>query len=62
MLRLEELTEEEMDKLKKTFTRLAQSSEPLADEDDPEEAPAPEPAGRQRKQGQAPLKAAAEGN
>jgi low affinity Fe/Cu permease len=62
MLRLEELTEEEMDKVKQTFTRLAQSSEPLADEDDPEEAPAPEPAGRQRKQGQAPLKAAAEGN
>jgi hypothetical protein len=39
-----------MDKVKQTFTRLAQSSEPLADEDDQEEAPAPEPAGRQQKQ------------
>jgi low affinity Fe/Cu permease len=62
MLRLEELTEEEMDKVKQTFTGLAQSSEPLADEDDQEEAPAREPAVRQRKHGQTPLKAAAEGD
>jgi low affinity Fe/Cu permease len=62
MLRLEELTEEEMDKVKQTFTRLAQSSEPLSDEDDEEETPAREPAGRRRKQGQAPLKAPAEGD
>ena len=34
MLRLEELTEEEMDKVKKTFTRLAKSDAPLSDDED----------------------------
>jgi low affinity Fe/Cu permease len=45
MLRLEELTEEEMDKVKKSFTRLAQSSEPLSDDED-EQAEEPNPVGR----------------
>jgi low affinity Fe/Cu permease len=34
MLRLEELTEEEMDKVKKTFTRLAKSDAPLSEGED----------------------------
>ena len=34
MLRLEELTEEEMDKFKKTFTQLAKSDPPLSDDED----------------------------
>jgi low affinity Fe/Cu permease len=45
ILRLEELTEEEMDKVKKSFTRLAQSSEPLSDDED-EQAEEPNPVGR----------------
>jgi low affinity Fe/Cu permease len=32
LLRLEELTEEEMEQVKKTFTRLAKSSPPLSEE------------------------------
>lgn len=32
LLRLEELSEEEMEQVKKTFTRLAQSSAPLSEE------------------------------
>jgi low affinity Fe/Cu permease len=61
MLRLEELTEEEMDKVKKSFTRLAKSDAPLSDEDE-EEAPAREPAGRQRKQERTLVTAAEEGD
>jgi low affinity Fe/Cu permease len=61
MLRLEELTEEEMDKVKKTFTRLAQSDDPLSEDDD-EEAEERERAGRQRKQGRTPVKAADKGD
>ncbi len=61
MLRLEELTEEEMDEVKKTFTRLAQSDAPIA-EDEEEEAPARQPASRQRRQGQPPVKADHEGD
>ena len=34
MLRVEELTEEEMDKVKKTFTQLAKSDPPLSDDED----------------------------
>ena len=34
MLRLEELTEEEMDNVKKTFTQLAKSDPPLSDDED----------------------------
>ena len=33
LLRLEELTEEEMDHIRRTFTQLAQDSPPLTDED-----------------------------
>jgi low affinity Fe/Cu permease len=33
LLRLEELTEEEMEHIRRTFTRLAQDSPPLTDED-----------------------------
>ena len=33
LLRLEELTEEEMEHIRQTFTRLAQDSPPLTDED-----------------------------
>ena len=53
MLRLEELTEEEMDKVKQTFTRLAKSDPPLSGdeprsgEEDEQEAEQ-EPAGRAR--------------
>ena len=43
MLRLEELTEEEMDKVKKTFTQLAKSDPPLSDDEDEQ---GEEPAGR----------------
>jgi low affinity Fe/Cu permease len=32
LLRLEELTEEEMEHIKRTFTRLAKSSPPLSEE------------------------------
>jgi low affinity Fe/Cu permease len=34
LLRLEELTEEEMEQIKKSFTRLARSSAPLAEEEE----------------------------
>ena len=34
MLRLEQLTDEEMDEVKKTFTRLAKSDAPLSDDEE----------------------------
>ena len=49
MLRVEELTEEEMDKVKKTFTQLAKSDPPLSDDEDEqveEEHPAAQNAAR----------------
>jgi low affinity Fe/Cu permease len=60
MLRLEELTEEAMDKVKKTFTRLAKSDDPLSDDD--EEAEEPDRATHHRKQGRTSVKAADEGD
>jgi low affinity Fe/Cu permease len=56
MLRLEELTEEEMDKVKQSFTRLAQSSEPLSDDED-EQAEEPKSVGRPKAAGRTLVKA-----
>jgi low affinity Fe/Cu permease len=59
MLRLEELTEEEMDKVKKTFTRLAKASEPLSDDED-EQAGERKSADRARRERQPPVKASSQ--
>jgi low affinity Fe/Cu permease len=56
MLRLEELTEEEMDEVKQSFTRLAQSSDPLSDDED-EQADGQEPADRRKARGRTLIKA-----